>query len=327
MRVLRSYREMPGELAGASLAIGNFDGVHRGHQAVIARARALAAERGRPAGALFFDPHPRRYFNPDRPHITLTPIPLRLDLLAALGLDLAVVLPFDAALAGMPAEAFVADVLAAGLGAGQIVVGADFHFGAGRRGTPALLAELAPRHRLTVSRLEPQGEGGEVFSSSRVRAALAAGDVRAAADVLGYWWCVRGQVVSGAGRGHGLGFPTANIHLAPDQTLAHGIYAVRIRVGAEYFDGAAYLGTRPTFDNGAPVLETFLFAFDRDLYGREIEIEFIAHLRSDRAFENAGALAAQMDRDCSEARRILADLRRNDPMRAYPLGRRHDRLG
>jgi len=306
MIVLHGIENVPLEVRGAALAIGNFDGVHRGHQALLQAAKD-GAKNGVMAGVILFEPHPREVFQPDKPHFRLTPLPRKLELLEATGLDLAVVLRFDAALAGLSAEAFIDLVLVQALGVGHVVVGYDFRFGKGRAGDPETLRRAGASHGFGTTVVAQVAEAGEVFSSSAIRAELAQGDVQGAAEMLGHWWRVTGKVVSGANRGTGLGFPTANIALAPGTALAHGIYAVRVRFDGKIHPAAAYLGTRPTFDDGAPVLEVFLLDFDDDLYGREIAVDFIAHIRDDRRFDSAEALAAQMQADCDRARQVLAE--------------------
>lgn len=321
MKVLRSYDSPPAHLCGSALAIGNFDGVHRGHQTVLARTRELAASISGPAGVLLFDPHPRAFFQPDAPMFVLTPLREKLRLLELCGLDLSVVLEFNAALSGLSAERFVTEVLVDGLGVSHVVIGYDFHFGKARQGTPGTMREMGRRHGFGVTVIDPQGDDTDAFSSSRIRALLREGDVRAAAGQLGHWWRVSGPVVGGAGRGAGLGYPTANIDLAPGQELAHGIYAVRVEIDGSQHDGAAYLGTRPTFDDGTPVLEVFLLDFADNLYGKTIAIDFVARIRGDETFASPAALAAQMQRDCEQARRQLAAIARDDPMADYPIGR------
>ena len=214
-------------------------------------------------------------------------------------------LAFDATLARLSADEFIAGVLVDRLAARQVVVGYDFRFGKGRGGDPEGLRRAGEALGFGVTVIGQVAEAGEVFSSSAIRAELAQGDVKGAAQMLGWWWRVAGVVRSGAKRGTGLGFPTANIALAPGTALAHGIFAVRVHVHGSRHAGAAYLGTRPTFDDGSPVLEVFLFDFDGDLYGREIEVEFIDFIRSDRRFDGAASLQAQMERDCDRAREIL----------------------
>lgn len=322
MDVVRDHSRVPEGLEGSVLAIGNFDGVHRGHQAVLTRTRETARELAAPAGVMVFEPHPRQYFQPDVPLFRLTPEALKLELFEVLGLDLAVVLAFDSHFAAQPAEQFVHDVLADGLGVRHVITGYDFQFGRGRLGTPELLRDMGRDLGFGVSVVEATGEAGGAFSSSRVRQLLGDGAPEAAADVLGYWWRIVGTVTGGAKRGQGLGFPTANLPAAEGMDLKHGIYAVRVFVDGTRHDAAAYLGTRPTFGGGPPVIEVFLFDFDGDLYGREIEVEIISHLRDDRRFDSADALKAQMEIDCAEAREVLARIAAEDPMARFPLGRR-----
>lgn len=307
MIVLHGTESVPPQALGAAVAIGNFDGVHRGHQALLQAARRAAAATGGKAGAVLFDPNPREFFQPGKPLFRLTPLPRKLELLKSFGLDLAVVLRFDAALAQLSAEDFIAQVLVRDLGVAHVVVGYDFRFGKGRAGDPDTLRRAGAAQGFGVTVVAQVAGGGEVYSSSAIRAELAQGDVQGAASMLGHWWRVLGTVVGGAKRGTGLGFPTANIALSPGTALAHGIYAVRVRVEGKVHAAAAYLGTRPTFDDGSPVLEVFLFDFDGDLYGREIAVDFIEHIRGDRRFDGIEELKAQMQADCDRARVILAE--------------------
>jgi len=305
MLVVQGYRDVPQAARGAVLAIGNFDGVHRGHQALLETAATIARDIGAPAGAVIFEPHPREFFHPEEPHFHLTPLAQKLAIFEGLGLDVAIVLPFDAALAMLSADDFVAQVLVADLGARHIVIGHDFFFGRNRGGTPETMQAAAQKLGFGLTIVAPVAEDGEVFSSSAIRLRLAQGDVKGAARMLGRHWRAAGTVVGGAKRGTGLGFPTANVPLPRGTALGHGIYAVRIFADGERYDGAAYLGTRPTYDDGMPVLEVFLFDFDGDLYGRQIEVEFIDFIRADRKFETSEALVAQMQGDCARARAIL----------------------
>jgi len=306
MLIVHGYKDVPAQARGAVLAIGNFDGVHRGHQALLRAASAIGRELGAPAGALIFEPHPREFFHPEEPHFHLTPLPQKLAIFDRLGLDIAVVLPFDAQLAALSADEFVDRVIVDGLGARHVVIGHDFFFGRNRGGTPETMQAAASRAGFGLTVIPPVAEDGEVFSSSAIRLRLAQGDVRGAARLLGREWRVAGTVVGGAKRGTGLGFPTANMPLPRGTALGHGIYAVRVHIDGEVHDGAAYLGTRPTYDNGMPVLEVFLLDFDGDLYGRDIEVEFVDFIRADRKFDTSEALIAQMQADCARARDILA---------------------
>lgn len=306
MRVVHGFQEVPDAARGGVLAIGNFDGVHRGHQALFAASVAMGKEIGAPAGALIFEPHPREFFHPEEPHFRLTTLPQKLAIFEELGLDLAIVLAFNAKLAGLPADAFTSNVLVDGLGVRHVVIGHDFFFGKDRGGTPELMQAAAERLGFGLTVVSPVAEGGEAFSSSIIRLHLAQGDVKGAAQMMGRWWRADGTVIGGAKRGVGLGFPTANVPLARGTGLGHGIYAVRVHLGSDRYDGAAYLGTRPTYDDGMPVIEVFLFDFDGDLYDRAIEVDFIDFIRDDRKFDTSEALIAQMQQDCARARDILS---------------------
>jgi len=309
MDVIHGWRGIPDHLKGASLAIGNFDGVHRGHRKVLDVARAASASE-RPFGAIVFEPHPRKFFQPSKPLFQLTTLNRKLELFAECGLDVVAVLPFDADLAALSADLFVHEVLVEGLCISHVTTGYNFFFGKGRQGNPELLRQLGEKHGFGVSVVEAVGDSGEIFSSTRIREMLAEGDVSGAAEMLGGWWQVEGVVESGAGRGQGLGFPTANIRLSPGQRLGHGIYAVRVLADGSWRHGAAYLGTRPTFDDGPPLLETFLFDYDGDLYGQRIKVEFVDFVRADAKFRSGGDLTSQMEADCEQARQILV---RRDP--------------
>ena len=319
MDILRGYKDCPESLKGAVLAIGNFDGVHRGHQAVIEVALETGKATGAVAGAMTFEPHPRQFFQPDVPLFRLTSEPLKVMLLGALGLDLVSVLPFNAALASLTAEQFASDILADGLGVSHVVTGSDFHFGKSRGGNPDLLGALGKKLGFSVTVVEPQAGEGGAYSSTQIREHLRQGEPRDAADILGYWWRIGGTVVGGDKRGHGLGFPTANIAVPEGLGLKHGIYAVRAWVGGERYHGASYLGTRPSFDDGEPVIETFLFDFSGDLYDTELQIEVIDFLRDDETFESPEALKSQMRADCEMAKERLVELDHEDPMRGFRL--------
>lgn len=296
----------PGPLAGAVVAIGNFDGVHRGHRAVIGAALARAQALGRPAAAVTFSPHPRQFFRPHEPLFMLSSLGDKLRLLAATGLDGAVVMTFDAALAATPAETFIADILAGRLRIGGAAIGFDFHFGKSRTGSPAYLAEQGARLGFPVDVVPPLEDEGRPVSSGSIRQALAAGRVVEAAELLGAPWFVTAEVIHGDKRGRDLGFPTANMRLDPACGLKHGIYAVRVCVDGELRDGVASFGRRPTFDNGATLLEVFLFDFDGDLYGKVIEVAFIGWIRPEQKFASVEALTRQMEADAGKARDALA---------------------
>ena len=294
-----------GALRGATVAIGNFDGVHRGHKAVIAAALSRARALAKPAAALTFEPHPRAFFNPNEPLFRLTDEAAKLRLLAAAGLDGAIVLTFDAALAKLSAEDFVARVLVERLAISGAAIGFNFHFGANRAGSPEFLRMQGERYGFAVDIVPPLLDGGRPVSSGPIRAALAAGRLDEAAEFLGYPWFVSGAVVHGDKRGRELGFPTANLKLDPACALRHGIYAVRVAVGQRRYDGVASFGRRPMFDTGAVLLEIFLFDFSGDLYGAQIDVAFIAWLRDEAIFASAKDLVRQMEEDGRVARAAL----------------------
>jgi riboflavin kinase/FMN adenylyltransferase len=306
MIVVHETSDVPAAARGGVYAIGNFDGVHRGHRVLLQAAREAAAALGAPAGVILFEPHPREFFQPDKPHFRLTPLRRKLELLARFGMDVAIVLRFDAALAGLPAEDFIAQVVIDALAARHVVIGYDFRFGKGRAGDPDTMRRAGEALGFGVTVVAQVGEAGEVFSSNAIRAELAQGDVAGAAQMLGHWWRVAGEVIGGFKRGTALGFPTANIALAPGTALAHGIYAARVHADGKVYAGAAYLGTRPTFDDGAPMLEVFLLGFDGNLYGQTIAVEFIDYVRPDTKFASIEALKEQIAQDCARAQAILA---------------------
>ena len=295
---------------GAVAAIGNFDGVHRGHRHLLDVTRREAARLDVPSAVLTFEPHPRDFFRPDTPAFRLTPEPVKLAALGAFGIDLVFAKRFDADLAATSARAFVTEFLARQLGLRAIVIGGDFHFGRGREGTPALHAALGREAGMAVHiQAMVEGEGAPV-SSSRIREALAAGDVATAETLLGYRWFVEGEVRHGEALGRTLGFPTANLALPPGCGLRHGVYAVRAAIAPGVIRaGVASFGRRPTFDNGAPLFETYLFDFSGDLYGRRIQVELLEWIRPEETFPSAEALVEAMERDAQTARAIAADPR------------------
>jgi riboflavin kinase / FMN adenylyltransferase len=297
---------LPQGLSGAVVAIGNFDGVHRGHRAVIAAARERARALSRPAAALTFEPHPRSFLRPQEPLFRLTDEAAKLRLFAATGLSGAIVLRFDAELAEPSPESFVNDILLHRLGISGAVVGFDFRFGRNRTGTPDLLAAAGRLRNFTVDVVPAVEIEGLRISSGVIREALVAGHVEEANALLGYPWFVRGEVVHGDKRGRDLGYPTANIRLDPACGLRHGIYAVRVGVGERRYDGVASFGRRPMFDVGTVLLEVFLFDFSGDLYGRAIDVAFIGWIRHELAFASVAELVRGMDEDSRRARSALA---------------------
>jgi riboflavin kinase/FMN adenylyltransferase len=293
-------------LKGAVVAIGNFDGVHRGHRAVIEAAVNMARAVRRPAAALTFEPHPRSFFQPEAPSFRLSSEAAKLRLLAATGLNGAVVLTFDAALAGLTAEQFVADILVERLAIRGAAIGFNFHFGKERRGSPAFLEAQGKVRGFAVDIVPPFQLGGRRVSSGAIRDALSAGHIAEAMGLLGYPYFVTAQVVHGDKRGRELGYPTANLQLPSDCGLKHGIYAVRVGVGGERYGGVASFGRRPMFDSGVVLLEVHLFDFSGDLYGAALDVAFIAWIRPEMHFDSVEELVRRMDDDSRHARTALA---------------------
>jgi riboflavin kinase/FMN adenylyltransferase len=296
--------------------MGNFDGVHLGHRAVIDAALQMGRSHDRPALAVTFEPHPRSFFSPNSPQFRLTDEAGKLRLLAGTGLAGAVVMTFDKNRAGTTAQDFIHHDLIDRLGISGIAVGYDFHFGKGRVGSPSLLVSEAPRLGIEVDVQAHVDIAERPVSSSAIRMALAEGQIEDATAMLGGPWFVAGEVIHGEKRGRDLGYPTANIRLDKNCGLKHGIYAVRVGLnqgkdlgqGKDQvrFDGVASFGRRPTFDNGAPLLEVFLFDFKGDLYGNRLDVAFIAFIRDELKFDRIDTLIRQMDDDSARARAALA---------------------
>jgi riboflavin kinase / FMN adenylyltransferase len=309
MRLIRGWRDLPPEDRGAYVAIGNFDGVHRGHQQVIAA--AAEARNGphaeAPWAAVVFEPHPRRWFQPEAEPFRLSTDAQRCRALAAMGLDRLYVLPFDAEMVAMSDSGFAEAVLAEGLGARHVAAGFDFTFGAGRSGDGDLLRAYGERFGFGVSIVdEVADEDGVKLSSTGVRLALQAGRPEQAAAILGRPFAIEGEVVHGDRRGRELGFPTANIHLGEYLRPRFGVYATRTRLAdGRVFAGVASLGVRPMFATPEPLLEVWLFDFAGDLYGQLVETELLAFLRPEQNFVSLEELKAQVAADAALARRLL----------------------
>lgn len=308
-RLVASGAPFPEALRGGVIAIGNFDGVHLGHRAVLEAAARIANAGQHPALALTFEPHPRSFFNADEPVFRLATLETKARLIEALGFSGLVERRFDAAFAGLRASQFIEDILLGELGAGHIVTGADFHFGHKREGTPQFLEESANRHGFGVTRIDPVRDGsGQVVSSTRIRDSLADGDIAAANALLGRAWSVSGTVLHGRKVGRTINYPTANIQLQPQTRLMFGIYAVRATLhDGRVKNAVASFGRRPTFDNGEALLEVFIFDFNEDIYDRELSVEFHAFLRGEQKFDTVEALIEQMDRDSAAAQAVLSD--------------------
>ncbi|WP_411836593.1 bifunctional riboflavin kinase/FAD synthetase [Paracoccus sp. ME4] len=306
MQIHRDWTALKAEARGASVAMGNFDGVHRGHRTVIDAARAASDA---PLGILTFEPHPREYFAPDAPPFRLMNAEARANRLSRLGVAHLYELPFGPVLAGLTPEAFAREVLAEGLGVAHVTVGADFCFGKNRAGTAATLQDLGRQLGFGVTIVPLAGSEGADYSSTAIREALARGDTQAAERMLGHWHRIEGEVIHGEKRGRELGWPTANMVMDGLHLPRLGVYAVLVDIltGPDKgpCKGVASLGVRPMFGVNTPNLEVNLFDYSGDLYGQHLSVALVAFLRDEARFESLEALIAQMDRDGAEARRIL----------------------
>lgn len=312
MKKLQSHMEIIRDLTAVHLTrptvltIGSFDGIHRGHQYLVSRVVARAKEIGAASALVTLHPHPKIVLRPNSLLQYLSTIEERLDLLALLGLDYTVVFPFSLESSQVRVRDFV-ELLVTHLRMKEIFCGADFTLGYRREGNVAFLRAFGAEKGFTVTVVDPERFDGEVVSSTRIRDLVAEGNLDDAARLLGRFPSVRGRVVKGDQRGHQLGFPTANLAVAERRLIpANGIYAVRVKIGDQWFGGAANIGVRPTFDDGQRLVEVYVLDFDGDLYDQVIEVQFIKRLREERKFESADALIAQMQRDVAEARAVLS---------------------
>jgi len=326
MYVVPESQRIPSNYEGAVVAIGNFDGVHLGHQELIAAAEQQAEQLGKPLGVLTFEPHPRSLFRPDEPVFRLSAPAWKARLLKGLGVQYLDVATFNSDLAGLEAEEFVRQILVERLKVSHVVTGYDFHFGRGRKGSPDTMRALGKQYGFGVTIIEQVKDSSGIapYSSSAIRTALRRGHVQKAASQLGHWWSILGTVVKGDQRGRTIGFPTVNIPLEPGCEPHEGIYAVRVRPAEPgnktVWNGAGYIGYRPTFETERLFLEVFIFDFDGDLYGQELIIEFIDFIRPDKKFDSVEALLDQMNADCNEIRKQLEQFADSNPIKTSRLG-------
>ena len=314
IEIIHGWKDLAPAQRGAAVALGNFDGVHRGHRRVIADARAAADRLGVPCGVVSFDPHPRRFFQPEADPLRLMTTGQLARALEAEGVDRLYLLPFDAEMVGLSDREFAQLVLADGLGARHVAVGFDVTFGKGRTGSPERLADYGADLGFSVS-AAPQiaDPNGVKLSSSAVREALMGARPDRAAEILGRPFAIEGEVVHGDKRGRTIGVPTANVQLGDYVRPAYGIYATRTRLpDGRVFDGVSSLGVRPMFETPEPLLEVWLFDFDEEIYGQVIETELIAWIRPELKFDGLEALKARIDQDAAEARAALAEAGRRD---------------
>ena len=311
MRIFRHFEEVPAACRGAVVAIGNFDGVHRGHRALIAEAKAQAQARGAPLAVLSFEPHPQEYFRPSPESFRLTPLRTKARLLAELGVDALFALTFDGEMARRSPQDFVQNVLVVGLGISGVVVGHDFEFGQKRAGNLATLSLLGEKEGFSVTAFDTvTASGDEKISSTQIRQLLKQAKPEEAARLLGHAWAVEARVEHGDARGRKMGFPTANMHLGHCLAPAFGVYAVRVSIlegdrAVARHDGVANFGIRPMYQVDVPLMETHLFDFDGDLYGKYLSVELIRYIRPEAKFPSQEALIAQIAADAVKAREIL----------------------
>ncbi len=318
MKIFRHHEGLSDDVKGGVIVLGNFDGFHKGHQAVVGRAWKLAREREMSLSVLVVEPHPRRFFNPSQEDFRLTSFRSKAHLLEDFGVDRLFVLPFDHDLAQMPAQDFVTEILLKNLGIKHIFAGYDYHFGAGRGGNAQTLQDMSLEQKFDVTIVEKIMEGDHIYSSTNIRDSLRAGDVRTAADQLGHWWHVEGHVLRGDQRGRIINFPTANLSMTDYIKPKHGVYAVRVIIdgpesGAEseklkgVWNGVANMGNRPTFGKDDLMLEAHIFDFDADIYGRPIRVEFVDYIRPEQKFDGLDSLREQIEKDCLIAKKLLSD--------------------
>lgn len=312
MRIVRDWQFVDEQDRGASAAIGNFDGVHRGHQYVIDIARKEAGRLGAPLGVMTFEPHPRQYFAPKAPAFRLMNAEARANRLDWLGVDTLYELSFNDTLSALTPEEFARRVIVEGLGLTHVVIGEDFHFGKGRAGSAADLVAFGQAMGFGVTVAPLMHDEGEEVSSTAIRQALSDGRPGDAARMLGHWHRIDGKVIRGDQRGRDLGYPTANMSITGLHPPKFGVYVVKVDVltgpHAGSYGGAASMGVRPMFGENLPNLESFLFDFKGDIYGAHLSVALIDYLRPEEKFESLDALIAQMDADCAKARAVLAAL-------------------
>tara|TARA_Y100001970_G_scaffold294370_1_gene451909 strand:- start:11097 stop:12074 length:978 start_codon:yes stop_codon:yes gene_type:complete len=316
MRIFRHWSDLNFDARGAVVAIGNFDGVHCGHQKVIAIAASIAKEKGLPLGVVTFEPHPRTVLSNASEPFRLTPFRAKVEAICATGAEILYVMKFDESFASLTANEFVYDIIVKGLGARHIVVGYDFAFGANRTGNVDLLKSLASIGGYSVTKVEKVQDERGAFSASSAREYILNGNMEDATEVLGRPWEIIGHIRKGDQIGRGLGFPTANLSVANILSPEPGIYAVWAGLHSpikpnenrfiEWYPAAAYVGRRPTFDKTEELLEVHLLDFDQEIYGQLLRVAFVSQIRKDQKFDTEKELMEQMGKDCKESRRLLS---------------------
>ncbi len=328
MKIFRHYENLPDDVKGSIIVLGNFDGFHKGHQTVIGRAGKLAREMNTTLSVLVLEPHPRSYFNPGQEDFRLTSFRTKTHLLENFGVDTLFVLPFDKKLSHRKAQEFVTEILLDGIGVIHVFVGYDYRFGAGRGGSANVLQQMGHMEQFGVTIVEKIMEGDHIYSSTNIRDALRAGDVRRSADRLGHWWHVEGHVLRGDQRGRTINFPTANLSMEGYIKPKLGVYAVRVMIASGpakgTWNGVANVGKRPTFNKEDLVLEAHIFNFDYDIYEVQIQVEFVDFIREEQKFDGLDALKDQIGKDCVVAQEILAQS--DNQQASIPIPRLEDHL-
>lgn len=328
MKIFRHYENLPDDVKGSVIVLGNFDGFHKGHQTVIGRAGKLARDMNVSLSVLVLEPHPRSFFNPDQDDFRLTSFRTKTRLLEIFGVDTLFVLPFDKKLSHRTAQEFITGILLESLEVLHVFSGYDYRFGAGRGGSADLLQQMGFMEQFGVTIVEKIMEGGYIYSSTNIRESLRAGDVRRGADRLGHWWHVEGHVLRGDKRGRTIGFPTANLSMEGYIKPKLGVYAVRVMIDSGpakgTWNGVANVGKRPTFNKEDLVLEAHIFDFDYDIYEVQVRVEFVDFIREERKFDGLNALKEQIGKDSIMAQELLARL--NNQASAIPAPRREDHL-
>ena len=309
MRIFRDWRYVPSEGRGAIVAIGNFDGVHLGHQAVISSAHAISRDAGLPLGVLTFEPHPRTVLGHSTGQFRLTPFRVKLREIAALGVDILYLARFDIEFASLTADRFIGDLLISGLCVSHVVVGYDFAFGKGRKGNYSLLKRYADKGFFQVTQVDVSRSDLGIYSASQARDFLNSGDVVSASGILGRLWEIEGRVQTGERRGRELGFPTANLAVSESMLPAFGVYAMWVEIeqgeGAQWWPAVGNLGCRPTFEQSEIILEVHILDFSQDIYGKRLRTRFVQYIRPEQRFKGLEALKGQITKDIAKARKIL----------------------
>ncbi len=311
MQIFRNFSELPDNFKGSVCAIGNFDGLHKGHRFVIEAARDMSAKRNVSLGVLTFDPHPREFFRPNESSFRLTPRLVKLSILEKWGVDFVMNVAFDKKLSETDASIFIQKHLLEDLELNGVVVGHDFAFGKGREGNISMLKDISKGKGLELLVVNPQlSNSGSLYSSRSIRELLQSGRPEEAANILGRWWSISGKVIKGAQRGRELGYPTANIKLGDYIQPSLGIYAVWVKIegNESWHEGAASLGVRPTFDGGEVLLEVYLLGYNGDLYNKILDVAFIKYLRPEEKFLDVQSLKKQMDIDCKRSKELLSKI-------------------